>query len=205
MGRNAGPTGYRATITPRDVSIALFVAATLVVLVTAQDSPDDPPADDSSVAAEPALVEPVQLSIPSIDVDATIRPTGIASDGTIEVPPLEQPQLVGWYEAGPSPGQPGAAVLLGHLTTPERGVFYDLASLDEGARIEVSRADGSVAVFVVDRVTSSSKSAFPVVEVYGPADGAALRLITCGGDVDEDTLQYEGNVIAYASLVEWRD
>jgi hypothetical protein len=206
MGRESGTTGYSATISLRDVVTALLAAAVLVLVVTAGDeSPDHLAEDVPAVAPLSDMVEPVQLEIPSINVDATVRPTGIAADGTIEVPPLDQPQIAGWYDVGPSPGQPGAAVILGHLTTPERGVFYDLASLDEGALIEVSRADGSVAVFAVDRVTSTAKSAFPVVDVYGPADGAVLRLITCGGEVDEDTLQYEGNVIAYASLVEWND
>jgi hypothetical protein len=42
------------------------------------------------------------------------------------------------------------------------------------------------------------KDAFPEAEVYGPAVGAELRLITCGGAFDRTTGHYVDNIVAYA-------
>ncbi len=68
----------------------------------------------------------------------------------------------------------------------------------------MSRADGTVAVFAVDRVERHPKDDFPTIEVYGNTDDAQLRLITCGGDFDSAVRSYEDNVIAFATLVDTR-
>ncbi len=46
-----------------------------------------------------------------------------------------------------------------------------------------------------------AKSDFPTDAVYGDIDHAGLRLITCGGFFDEDTGDYEDNVVVFAELV----
>lgn len=48
-------------------------------------------------------------------------------------------------------------------------------------KIYVNRADGTVAVFEVERVTEYKKSALPTQDVYGNIDHTGLRLTTCGG------------------------
>ena len=70
-----------------------------------------------------------------------------------------------------------------------------------GNEITVTRQDGSVATFAVDRVERHRKDDFPTIEVYGNTDDAQLRLITCGGAFDPDARSYEDNVVAFASLV----
>jgi hypothetical protein len=65
----------------------------------------------------------------------------------------------------------------------------------------VDRDAGRVATFQVDRVEEHAKDDFPTDAVYGDLDHAGLRLITCGGTFDEDTGDYEDNVIVFASLV----
>ena len=64
----------------------------------------------------------------------------------------------------------------------------------------MDRADGTTAVFSVDRVASHPKTQFPTDEVYGDTDHAALRLVTCGGAFDERSRSYTENVIVHASL-----
>lgn len=145
--------------------------------------------------------EPVALDIPAIDVHSrTIVDLGLADDGSIEVP--GEPSAPGWFTPGPSPGQLGPAVIAGHVdSTQGPAVFYRLGSLHEGDRVRVSRADSSVATFVIDRVAVFPKADFPTHQVYGNVTNRAeLRLITCGGGYDSTT-GYVSNVVAFAHLV----
>ncbi len=84
------------------------------------------------------------------------------------------------------------------------GVFFDLGAMESGDEISVTRADGTVAVFAVDRVERHRKDDFPSIEVYGNTDDPQLRLITCGGAFDAGARSYEDNVIVFASLVDTR-
>ena len=151
-----------------------------------------------------AASNPVALTIPSIGVRATsLVDLGLAADGTIEVP--GNAAKPGWFSGGPSPGQFGPAVIVGHVDSVNGpAVFYPLGALRRGERVQVERADGSTATFVVDRVEQFDKATFPTHEVYGDTTGRAeLRLITCGGAYDEQ-LGYLGNVVAFAHLVSAR-
>lgn len=118
---------------------------------------------------------------------------------------LRTPSAPGWFYPGPSPGQFGPAVIAGHVDS-DRGpaVFYRLGELDPGDRVHVTRADGTVGTFLIDRVEAFAKAEFPTHEVYGDTTNRAeLRLITCGGNYDDDA-GYLGNVVAFAHLVSAR-
>ncbi|HLE38339.1 MAG TPA: sortase, partial [Acidimicrobiia bacterium] len=94
-------------------------------------------------------------------------------------------------------------VILGHVDSVTGGpsVFFNLGALQPGDEVLVTRADGLVAVFSVDKVARYPKEQFPTLLVYGNTDHAALRLITCGGDYDRATGSYLDNIIVFASLV----
>lgn len=144
---------------------------------------------------------PVALDIPAIDVHSTsIVDLGFADDGSIEVP--RDPSAPGWFTPGPSPGQLGPAVIAGHVDSTEGpAVFYELGGLQRGDRVKVTRADASVATFVVDQVSVFPKANFPTHRVYGNTTSRAeLRLITCGGTYDETT-GYVSNVVVFAHLI----
>lgn len=72
------------------------------------------------------------------------------------------------------------------------------APVEPGDEVAVTRADRSVVTFVIDRVESHPKKAFPTNAVYDPTPGATLRLITCGGSFDRQAGHYRDNVIAFA-------
>ena len=148
---------------------------------------------------------PVSIRIPDIDVDAPVMEVGKNADGTVQVPPLDDHNLTGWYRYGPTPGQRGAAVILGHVDSLTGiSVFYYLKDLHAGDRIYVTLADGKVATFVVDGLQRVAKDAFPTAAVYGVAGQAgypSLRLITCGGPFDDATGHYVDNIIVYAHLI----
>ena len=50
-------------------------------------------------------------------------------------------------------------------------------------------------------VREYAKDKYPANTIYAPADYAALRLITCGGDYDATTGHYLSSVVVFASLV----
>jgi hypothetical protein len=158
--------------------------------------PDDRP-DFGTVLKGSA---PVELKIPAIDLRATsLVGLGLADNGEIEVP--QDADNPGWFTPGPTPGQLGPAVIAGHVdsrTGP--AVFYRLGELHPGDRVQVVRHNGSVARFRIDRVASFKKDAFPTRAVYGPTTRAELRLITCGGQYDDQS-GYLNNTVVFAHLV----
>ncbi|MFJ2646723.1 class F sortase [Streptomyces sp. NPDC087420] len=163
------------------------------------------PGSERTTAAAPLPSSaPVRLRIPGIRVDTPLTDLALTPAGSLEVPPAGNANLAGWYRDGPSPGARGTAIVAGHVDNA-RGpaVFYALGSLRKGHRIEVTRQDGRTAVFTVDAVEVYANEDFPDRKVYGAADRAELRLITCGGGFSKRT-GYEGNVVAYAHLTETR-
>ena len=161
-----------------------------------------PTLSQDPAAAVLARSVPVSVRIPGIEVNAPVMKVGKNADGTVQVPPLEDHNLTGWYQYGPTPGQRGAAVILGHVDSATGiSVFYYLKDLHAGNKVYVTLADGKVATFAVDGVQKVAKDAFPTASVYGKANYPSLRLITCGGTFDAATGHYLYNIIVYAHLV----
>lgn len=143
---------------------------------------------------------PVRVRVPGHEVDAVIAATGLDAQRRLLVP---APELAGWYERWPRPGEPGAAILVGHVDSREGpAVFHGLLGVGAGAMVEVERADGVRARFVVDRVEQHRKDEFPTQRVYGPVAASELRLITCGGPFLREQGSYRDNVIVFAQLIE---
>ncbi|MEV4626270.1 class F sortase [Micromonospora sp. NPDC049523] len=170
-------------------------------------SPVDPdlsapaPSPSASRPTGMARSEPTRVTVPKIGVEAKLMSLGVDKAGMIEVPPLSKAELAGWYRLGPSPGEIGNAVIVGHVDSHETGpaVFFKLGALKTGDKIQVPRKDGSVAEFTVDGVKAYPKTAFPTDLVYGPSDKAGLRLVTCGGRFDQKKRSYPDNIIVFAS------
>jgi sortase (surface protein transpeptidase) len=146
---------------------------------------------------------PVAVDIPAIGVHAQIIPLGTEPDGEVAVPSLSTPFLASWYDRGPTPGQPGAAVLLGHVDAAGVGpaVFYRLGDLVPGNLIYVTRRDSQTAEFRVTSVGLYPQNAFPTMRVYGRTRRPALRLVTCGGQYDWTTHLYLDRTIVFADFV----
>ncbi|MEV0631281.1 class F sortase [Nonomuraea wenchangensis] len=153
------------------------------------------------VARPMRAARPTAVYIPSVGVAAPLTELGLDARGAIQNPPLDQPNLAGWYRYAPVPGQRGAAVITGHLDTRSGpAVFARLKDVRRGDQVQVLRADRSVAVFVVDRVEHAPKSGFPARKVYGKLSYPGLRLVTCGGTFDRRAHSYRDNTIVYAHL-----
>ncbi|MFI1989781.1 class F sortase [Actinoplanes sp. NPDC020271] len=164
--------------------------------------PDEPPPRAFPVL-EPS--RPERLTIPELKVDAPVLDVGLAADGTVDVPPLKRHNEVGWFDGGPTPGQFGPALFVGHADTRTgESVFHDLGKLKPKQLIEVGRADGTVAVFEVNSVEHYDKDRLPVHRVYGDYSRPSLRLMTCGGTWLGGDQGYSDNVVVYASLIRAR-
>jgi LPXTG-site transpeptidase (sortase) family protein len=161
-----------------------------------------PKLSDDPRAQVMARSVPVNVRIPGIGVSAPVMKVGKDADGSVQVPPLDNHNLTGWYQYGPTPGQKGDAVILGHVDSLTGiSVFYYLKDLHAGDKVYVTLADGQVATFAVDGLQKVAKDAFPTASVYGHPDYPSLRLITCGGTFDAATGHYLYNIIVYAHLV----
>jgi hypothetical protein len=163
------------------------------------------PGTGASAVVHPAQAlpesDPERLRIAAIDATSTLVPLGLNADGTVEVPALDQPRQAGWYRYGPTPGELGPSVLLGHVNAyGVPGVFVRLAELVPGDEVLIDRADGRTAVFTVTEVDQVAKTDFPTEAVYGDTATAELRLITCGGELDRQRHSYRDNIIVHAVL-----
>jgi sortase (surface protein transpeptidase) len=141
---------------------------------------------------------PVRIDIPKIRVSSSLDRLGRAADGTVEEP---RPAVAGWYELGTRPGDPGSAVILGHVDSDRApAVFFRLRELRRGDEIRIRRADGSTLRFVVERTEQYLKAKFPTDDVYYPTLTPGLRLVTCGGVFDDSWGHYLSNIIVFAAL-----
>ncbi|MET7493221.1 class F sortase [Streptomyces sp900116325] len=169
-------------------------------------APAAPPAPSAAASPSPTGLfmprsNPTKLQIPSIAVNAPFTPLTIGAGGHLNAPPPNDTNLVGWYKGGVTPGERGAAIVAGHVdTTTGPAVFLQLQFVKQGATVDITRADGSVATFKVDSVEKFSKANFPNDLVYADTPDAQLRLITCGGTYDRKAKDYKDNVVVFAHL-----
>jgi Sortase domain len=164
-----------------------------------------PTAGASSTVNGPILPRsvPVSLTVPRLHLRAAkLVHLGLAKDGSIAVPPTGKNSPASWFTGSPTPGQLGPAVILGHVDSAKAGpaIFYRIGAMRPGDTVSVRRADGTEAVFTVDRVEEYAKARFPTVRVFGNTTRAELRLITCGGHFDPHKHSYENNIVVYAHL-----
>ncbi|TWJ19948.1 sortase family protein [Micromonospora endolithica] len=210
--------GGRRFVPGRHPGFGVLVIGTLMVLIVAMLGvervtgyrvlPDQfiaglrpPPKKFPVLPASP----PVGIEIDTLDLRAPVHTVGLAPDGAIAAPEAARAQEAGWYDQGPTPGQNGPAVIVGHVdTSTGPAVFHELRELDEGDRVEVTRTDGSVAVFEVNSVERFDKERFPADEVFGDFSRPNLRLVTCGGRWVGGETGYADNVVVFASLVQAR-
>ncbi|MFC8277523.1 class F sortase [Streptomyces sp. NPDC057271] len=207
-------TGRRAP-TWRTYARPLLLCAVLPATVgacAADGAESTPPAATASHAPDPARepdptdptratvakAAPVRVSVPSLGIDSELMRLGLNQDGTVEVPPPDKGMTAGWYTGNPRPGEPGAAVIIGHNDTRYgRAVFHDLKRIRRGATVDVHDSRGDTVRFTVTGTETVDKDAFPTKKVYGDTRERTLRLITCDGAFDAAGHPVD-NLIVYA-------
>jgi sortase (surface protein transpeptidase) len=150
---------------------------------------------DSRHGSEPA---PTGLRIGAIGVDAPIVPVGVLSGTTtMEVP--ADVSAVGWYRFGPSPGDPGSSLLVGHVDSRVQGagVFFHLSQLRPGDQVVVQFGSARSERFRVIARRLYPKGHLPRL-AFTRTGRSFLTLVTCGGSFDQRTHHYVSNVVVFA-------
>lgn len=167
-----------------------------------------------STPASPPVprVLPASVDVPRIGAHSTLPPIGLKPDGSFQTPDERHPQQATFYcvtvpapqlcSSGVLPGQPGPAVILGHIDgNKQKGIFHDLPAMQVGDLVTVSLEDRTVLTFTVYRVLSKAKTEFPGSIVYGNTTGPEIRLITCSGPFIGGSAGYADNTVVFAVLV----
>jgi sortase (surface protein transpeptidase) len=143
------------------------------------------------------MPEPVRILIPEIGISAPIIPVGLNPDRTLQVPTSFS--VAGWFTRGPEPGEPGPAVIVGHVDSIDGpGVFYHLRALRSGDLIKIGLRNGWTVRYLVGSHLAAPKNDFPTKLVYSHTETPTLRLITCDGQFDTATGHYVENYIVFA-------
>jgi sortase family protein len=205
LANSDGDAPPRATGSVSDLAREASAPRTLGAAVTRSLRPVL--AERGRAGVQPSPLEPIEggvrpappdrISIPAAHLDTVVEPVG-TREGQIEVPGIGK---AGWYDGGARPGEPGRAVIIGHLDTKRGpGLFARIPTLEKGARIEVTDRRGDVRAFTVVGSAQIEKSRFPTDEVYGGAGRPSLVLVTCGGPFSEET-GYRDNVLVFARSI----
>ena len=144
------------------------------------------------------VVAPAKLTIPALNVVATVEALGINQDFSLEAP--QGVSDVGWYSLGATPGAAGDAIISGHRGYPGGvpSVFTNLGRLKAGDEVDIQFADGHALRFSVTRVYTTPYQKVP--EGFFAGDGAPrLSLVTCSGDFDGNKLTYSDRLVVEAS------
>lgn len=196
---------YAVLATPEPNRIAEGAAAS-----TALQEPATPTASARpttavpGVAARPAtlpevrpVAAPVRVSIPSIDAELPIVPTGVTAQGAMELP--DDPRVAGWYKHGPDPtSTAGAMVLAAHIDSPDRvGPLERLGQVAPGDDVIVSTEEEEIR-YVIERVDGYPKTVIDLDAVFARDDVPRLHIVSCGGPWDPEVGSYEDNIVAVA-------
>ncbi|HYP20899.1 MAG TPA: class F sortase [Chloroflexia bacterium] len=150
-------------------------------------------------AAKPSL--PIYLSIPTMGVVSKVEYVGVDKDNNMDIP--KEAMNVGWFKPGTVPGNPGNAVMDGHLNwygIPE-AVFFHLDKLKAGDRVYVRDDRGRDRAFVVTKQQTCVWNNCPLMDVFGPTKQTRLNLITCQGAFNRATQNYEKRLVVFTEMV----
>ena len=111
-----------------------------------------------------------------------------------------------WWKLGAQPGQPGNAVLAGHVDRNDgsRAVFWNLGQIQPGDLITITTQSGQTLRFQVTDVEAFDNPDGgpndPVIQrVFGPASTANLNLITCYGSWIGT--EYNQRLVVFSTLI----
>jgi len=193
--------------------VLLTVCAALVWVVAFNGGDDSGSGFEQAIAAptETASPTPVadieRLIIPAISVNAPVTPRTVDRDGRMPSP--DGPQDVIWYDfsalpgLGGRPGAGGNTILAGHVDYHGYGpaVFWDLRNVKQGDEITVRLRDGSEYKYTArsNRIVDPAAASFN--EIVASTTEESLTVITCAGDFDPATRNYDMRRVVWAVRV----
>jgi hypothetical protein len=190
------PALARRAAAGRDLGVHASRALEPIVAVRGRSGVRPSALEPLAGGVRPAV--PDHIWIPAAGVDTVVDSVGLRRDHTIEVPGLGRG---GWYDGGARPGEPGRAVIIGHLDTGRGpGVFARVPSLRPGQQVDVIDRRGDEYRYEVVGRAQVEKNRFPASAVYGGEGRSVLVLVTCGGPYIQG-YGYRDNVLVYAKAV----
>jgi LPXTG-site transpeptidase (sortase) family protein len=202
----------RWAVPPAGLAV-LAVCAFLVWVVAFNGGDDSGSGFEQAIAAptETASPTPVtdieRLIIPAISVNAPVTPRTVDRDGRMPSP--DGPQDVIWYDfsalpgLGGRPGAGGNTILAGHVDYHGYGpaVFWDLRNVKQGDEITVRLRDGSEYKYTArsNRIVDPAAASFN--EIVASTTEESLTVITCAGDFDPATRNYDMRRVVWAVRV----
>ncbi|MDR0139650.1 class F sortase [Metabacillus idriensis] len=155
---------------------------------------------DHKQSSEKGII-PVQIVVPSLDIEANVESVGLTDDGTMELP--SDDKLTAWYENGAQPGENGNSVIAGHVdnkTGP--AVFFRLKDIKPGEEVIVYGKDGEELTFVVQDKKAYPYDDAPLPSIFGFSQEKKLNLITCTGTFDRKKKTHLERLVVSAKLKE---
>lgn len=147
-----------------------------------------------------------EILIPSARIRASLVKVGLARGNAFGAP--DNPDVIGWWENGPQPGQPGNVLLDGHRDFSDiddnlgTGVCWSLPQTGVGDVIIIR--DSAVGLHYVYEVTETLSVRWndaDAVRFLQPSQDSILTLITCEGSFDDEAHNYSSRRIVVASLI----
>ena len=131
-----------------------------------------------------------------------IMPLGVTSRNRLQSP--ANVHDVGWYKKSSLPGEPGAMIIDGHVSSwTTKGVFYDLEAYKIGDRFQLERGDGKRFTYEVQQIKIYEASSVDMGLVQKPINSSApgLNLITCTGKVIEGTSEFSHRLVVFTKQI----
>ena len=153
--------------------------------------------------------QPVRLRIPAIGLDWPVVPVGRDATGAMDTPQgdANAPSWHGgfWWKYGFLVGQPGNAVIAGHVDDLDGNLtpFAQVSQLHAGDVIEATTARGDTFRFAVTQVKAVPNPVGgpgdpTITTLFGPAKAPQLNLITCAGEWVGN--EFDERLVVYSTL-----
>ena len=167
----------------------------------AVDLPGPVTVRDAAPEAVPVTPVPVRVDVPARGITAPVDLVGVTGDGQMALP--DDVARIGWYRFGPRPGEPGNAVLAGHVDDSEQGpgALFALREAAAGDEVVVTDDAGEAGRWRVVSREVLHKEVLPVDALFAREGPPRLVLITCGGPFLPEYRSYRDNVVVVAEPV----
>jgi LPXTG-site transpeptidase (sortase) family protein len=170
---------------------------------TGRDPSEEKVSEDAIINYQVAPELPRYLRIPSIDVFARVKHTGIDADGAVDAP--ANIHDVSWYDKSAKPGNEiGSSLLLGHVQGwSGPGVFKNIDKLKAGDRFSVEKGSGETIEYEVVKGEQIPLTQINMAEILSALDPNShdLKLMTCSGSYNAETESYDSRYVVYAKTV----
>ncbi len=199
----------------------VFIPDAYVAPPTPTAAPAPTPGPTAAAVATPSPTPyvkkiPVTLHFTEREISCPIEAVGIVDDVDKKGNPIldengepvkimgtiDSEKVAAWLEDGPSPGEPGNAIINGHIRWKKvAGVFSVLSDMAPGEKMAVTYDDGSVMYFAVASVDVFTIDDWPAWVMEQSSD-TRMTLITCHGEWNSSQGTSNERVIVVAKPLE---